>query len=104
MTIRRGRSLYAIIFSSAIFAVTLVGPARSQIILDMSLITCKQYVESDLERQELIAAWMSGYFNASRNQPRVDFSRFARNKMLVANYCKRHKLESLMSAIQRVAF
>jgi hypothetical protein len=70
----------------------------------MSLITCKQYVESDLERQELIAAWMSGYFNASRNQPRVDFSRFARNKMLVAHYCKRHKLESLMSAIQRSAF
>ena len=83
MTIRRGRSLYAIIFSSAIFAVTLVGPARSQIILDMSLITCKQYVESDLERQELIAAWMSGYFNAARNMPTVDFGRYATNKRRV---------------------
>ena len=104
MTTRRRRSLHAIIFSSAIFAVTSAGPARSQIILDMSLVTCKQYLESDLERRELIAAWMSGYFNASRNQPRVDFARFTRNKVLVANYCKRHKLETLMSAIQRSAF
>ncbi len=103
MSTTRRPTLIAIIVASAIFAVTSAGPARSQIILDMSLITCKQYLESDAERQELIAAWMSGFFNASRNQPRVDFARFAQNKKRVAKYCKSNKRETLMSAIQRSA-
>ena len=48
-------------------------------------------MEAPPDRQELIAAWMSGYFNASRNQPTVDLSRFATNKKLVEKYCKRRK-------------
>jgi acid stress chaperone HdeB len=104
MTTPRQQTLTAITIASAIFAVTSATPARAQIIIDMSLITCKQYLESDAERQELVAAWMSGFFNASRNQPRVDFARFALNKNRVGKYCKGHKPETLMSAIQRSAY
>jgi acid stress chaperone HdeB len=104
MTTPRQQTLTAITIASAIFAVTSAAPARAQIIVDMSLITCKQYLESDAERQELVAAWMSGFFNASRNQPRVDFARFALNKNRVGKYCKGHKPETLMSAIQRSAY
>jgi acid stress chaperone HdeB len=104
MTTPRQQTLTAITIASAIFAVTSAAPARAQIIVDMSLITCKQYLESDAERQELVAAWMSGFFNASRNQPRVDFARFALNKKRVEKYCKGHRPETLMSAIQRSAY
>jgi acid stress chaperone HdeB len=104
MTMPGRQTLTAIITACAIFAVTSAVPANAQIILDMSLITCKQYLESDAERQELVAAWMSGFFNASRNQPRVDFARFALNKNRVGKYCKGHKPETLMSAIQRSAY
>jgi hypothetical protein len=52
----------------------------------------------------LVAAWMSGYFNASRNQPIVDLKRFATNKRLVAKYCKRRKDDNLMNAIRKAAF
>jgi hypothetical protein len=51
----------------------------------------------------MIAAWMSGYFRASRNEPVVDFQRFERNKKAVGNYCKKNGGETLMSAIQRNA-
>jgi hypothetical protein len=72
-----------------------------QIKVDMSLITCKQYLSSD--RQEMIAYWMSGYIRASRNQPTFDFQRFANNKWAVGNYCKKHGGETVMSAIQNSA-
>ena len=72
-----------------------------QIKVDMSLITCKQYLSS--ERQEMIAYWMSGYIRASRNQPTFDFQRFANNKRVVGNYCKKHGGETVMSAIQNSA-
>jgi acid stress chaperone HdeB len=81
-------------------------PARAQVLLDMSLLKCSDYLQAAPDRQELIAAWMSGYFNASRNQPIVDLSRFATNKKLVEKYCKQRKRanENLMNAIQKAAF
>ena len=63
-----------------------VTGAPGQIKVDMSLITCKQYLSSDPERQETIAYWMSGYLHAARNQPVLDFSRLANNRKLVGAY------------------
>lgn len=79
------------------------APPGGQVKVDMSLITCKQYLSSDAERQEMIASWMSGYFRASRSQPVFDFQRFANNKKAVGNYCKKRGGETLMSAIQKNA-
>ena len=80
------------------------GSARAQTILEMSALTCKNYIEAPPDRQELIAAWMSGYFNAERNMPTVDFGRFATNKKLVAKYCRSHRNANLMRAIRTAAF
>jgi hypothetical protein len=74
-----------------------------QVKIDMSLITCKQYSSSDAERREFIAAWINGYFSASRSQPILDFQRFANNKQKVENYCKKRGGETLMSAVQNTA-
>ena len=79
------------------------APPGGQVKVDMSLITCKQYLGSDAQRQQMVAYWMSGYFRASRNQPAFDFQRFANNKRAVGNYCKKRGGETLMSAIQKSA-
>ena len=55
----------------------------------------------DRDTKDVLAAWMSGYFNAAKNQSMVDLTRFERNRKAVETYCKKHKLETLMSAIQR---
>jgi hypothetical protein len=95
-------------FTRAAFAAGLVlaaahDPVKSQTILEMSALKCKDYLEAPPERQELLAAWMSGYFNAARNMPMVDLKRFATNKSLVEKFCKRHKNDNLMNSIRRVA-
>ena len=79
------------------------APVTGQIKIDMSLIKCKQYLESDPERKELIGAWMSGYVSASTNRSIFDFQRFANNTRTVGNYCKKRGGETLMSAIQASA-
>ena len=77
------------------------APPGGQIKVDMSLITCKQYLSSDAARREMIASWISGYFRASRSQPVFDFQRLANNKRTVENYCKKRGNETLMSAVQK---
>jgi acid stress chaperone HdeB len=76
-------------------------PAKAQAVLDLSLVTCQQLLASDAERQSLIGSWMSGYFSASRNLETLDFRYVERNRRVVGNYCKAHKSETVMSAMQK---
>ena len=69
--------------------------------LDLSLITCQQLLASDAERQALIGSWMSGYFSATKNLDTLDFRYVERNRRVVGNYCKTHKSETVMSAMQK---
>jgi HdeA/HdeB family len=103
MTMQR-RLLRSATVAAALVVASAYGAANAQIILEMSALKCKDYMEAPPERQELIAAWMSGYFNAARDLPTVDFGRFATNKKLVEKYCKPRKNENLMNAIKKVAF
>jgi acid stress chaperone HdeB len=80
------------------------APAGAQTIIEMSVLKCKDYMESPNDRQQLIAAWMNGYFNAARNMPMVDYGRFATNKKRVEKFCRTHKNDNLMNVIKKVAF
>jgi acid stress chaperone HdeB len=75
--------------------------ARAQAVLDLSLITCQQLLAADAERQALIGSWMSGYFSATKNLDTLDFRYVERNRRVVGNYCKTHKSETVMSAMQK---
>ena len=77
------------------------APVTGQIKIDMSLVTCRQYLTSNAERQEMIAGWMSGYFRASTGQTVFDFQRFSNNKRAVGNFCKKNGATTVMSAVQR---
>lgn len=100
------RAIRCAVTASVLLIVSAAVPTNAQVILDMSVLTCKDYLGAPPEQQELIAAWMSGYFNAARNMPTVDLKRFATNKQSVEKYCKRRKNENenLMNVIRKVAF
>jgi len=67
----------------------------------MSLITCDQFLKSEPERKDVLAAWMGGYFSAVKNLTTIDARYVTRNSQKVSAYCKKAKTETLMSAIQR---
>jgi acid stress chaperone HdeB len=96
------RQLFVLAFTAMVIA-TWSLPAKAQVVLEMSMITCGQYLNQVRDKQDEIAAWLSGYFNAARGQSSVNLGNFQRNKEIVERYCKRHRAETLMSAIQRNA-
>ena len=79
------------------------GPMTGQERLDMSLLTCKQYLGSSPDRREFVASWMSGYFRSFKGEPVFDFRRLANRREVVSNYCRKRGGETLMSAIQKNA-
>jgi acid stress chaperone HdeB len=95
------------------------GPsAQAQISVDVSKITCDQYVHAKIKtpsegpslvdranrQQQLIAAWLSGYYNAKRNNTTIDLLTFDDNVSKVQNYCyyeKNFKVP-VMKAVEQV--
>ncbi|HEY2682087.1 MAG TPA: HdeA/HdeB family chaperone [Steroidobacteraceae bacterium] len=88
-----------ILITLSILLTVVATPARSQGILDLSLITCKQLLNADADMQRLISSWMAGYFSASKNLSVVDFRYTERNTKVVGSYCKTHKSETVMNAM-----
>jgi acid stress chaperone HdeB len=80
---------------------TFITPAHSQVVIDLSLISCKQLLESDSERQLLIVSWMGGYFSATKNLNEIDIRYVKRNANVVGKYCKTHKSDTVMNAMQK---
>jgi len=78
-------------------------PASAQINLDMNKITCGDWLGYDPESQNFVRFFMSGYYNASRGSNVLDYNRLQRNSQKVMAYCKKHRSETLPTAIQRLA-
>ena len=90
-----------IIAIAALLVASSILPARAQTIVDMSLISCDQFLQSPQERKDVLSAWMGGYYSAMKNLAKIDARYVVRNSQKIANYCKKAKNETLMSAIQR---
>jgi hypothetical protein len=63
--------------------------------------SCDQFLKSPQERKDVLSAWMGGYYSAMKNLAKIDARYVVRNSQKIANYCRRAKNETLMSAIQR---
>lgn len=89
--------------AAATLAIGLQQPANSQVIVDMALVTCKQYLTMEADQAEVLGAWMGGYFSASKDLNVVDLRYVDRNLKKLSSYCKSRKNETLMNAIQKTA-
>ena len=91
------------IFAAAILAGVYSAPASAQVVIDMSLITCGDYTNRPPEIKGMIASWMGGYFSASKNLNMLQFDYLKRNTEKIGAYCKKHKDDTLLSVVQKVA-
>jgi acid stress chaperone HdeB len=50
----------------------LQAPAQAQVTLDVTKVNCDQLVHHKISEPRLIAAWLSGYYSAERNNRLID--------------------------------
>ena len=55
-----------------IFALETVPAARAQVTIDVSKITCNQFVDREVGDPREIAIWLSGYYHGKRGDTTVD--------------------------------
>ncbi|MGV3635053.1 MAG: HdeA/HdeB family chaperone [Pseudorhodoplanes sp.] len=75
--------------------------AHAQVLVDMTRITCGEYVSLPPEQSRLFSAWMSGWFNQKTGYAWVDLNAYERNIANVKQYCATAPRDMVMSALER---
>jgi acid stress chaperone HdeB len=77
-------------------------PARAQVTVDVSKITCEQYVLFTVADPHDIAMWLSGYFNGQKSNTVLDTQQFREHAKKVMDYCQLNLKTPVMEAAERV--
>ena len=81
---------------------TLPSDAEISIRIDMNRITCGRYLEYTPEDRDFVRFWLSGYYNAAANSNILNYDRFQGNSAKVVAYCRKHKSQTLPTAIKNL--
>ncbi len=74
---------------------------KAQVMIDMTRITCADYLAMPLDETLNYAAWMSGYYSQKTGKTTVDFDAFATNVNNVKSWCASNPKETVMAGVQR---
>jgi acid stress chaperone HdeB len=88
----------------AVFALAASRSAQAQVTVDVTKVNCDQFVHHKISEPRLIAAWLSGYYNAKRNNRVIDLQALKENMSKVTNYCSDEKnfKVPVMKAVEQV--
>lgn len=88
-------------FSAILTAVVLASamPAQAQKI-DLSTITCKQFLDMDRDNISLILMWMAGYYTDQDANAVVDFDKMKQDAQKLGAYCKENPTVGLITAAE----
>ena len=77
------------------------APAGAQAILDVSKVTCEQFLTASPNAVEA-GIWLSGYYNGLRQNTQLDLNRFKKNADAVVAECNARPKQTLMQAVEKL--
>ena len=90
-----------IIFAFAL-ALGLGGPARAQVVLDVSKITCWQFVTYKVTNPKYLAVWLSGYDHGRRGDVVLEMQQVVANADKLEAYCTKNPDVPMMRAAETI--
>ena len=87
-------------FAAAALAVVLASAPAAADKIDMSTITCQQFLASGEKDIEVMLVWMHGYLAGQSEYTLLDFAEFEQGSKDLAEYCSQNPETSLMNAVQ----
>jgi acid stress chaperone HdeB len=76
--------------------------AHAQVTLDVSKITCDQYVGYKITDPQNISIWLSGYFSGKRGNTIIDTQGLEASAKKLRDYCFRNPATPVMQATEIV--
>ena len=97
------KTISAILVAISLVAVSLVtaAPASAQK-LDLTKVTCKQFLDSGERTMNMILMWLTGFFTDEDDTPIVDFDKLKTDANKISDYCRKNPNTALMTAAEEI--
>jgi hypothetical protein len=99
-TLRR-LAMRKLAFGLAFAAALVPSLGHAQLKIDMTLVTCAQYLAMAPDQAANFAAWMSGWFNQRQGYVWINLQAYERNVANVRAYCTTNSNDKVMVALER---
>jgi len=81
----------------------IVTQAEAQVTVDVSKITCDQYITQRITHTRTVNIWLSGFYAGRRNNPVVDTQSLGRSGNKLSRFCESHREMPLLDAVEAVS-
>ena len=85
-----------------VLAATASQPARAQVTVDLSKITCEQWSGYKITNPRNIALWLSGYYNGKRGNTVVDTQALEAENQKLQTFCITNAQMPVMQAAEKL--
>ena len=89
---------------SILFAAALIlssAPANA-VVLDLSTMSCKQFVESGDDSIKMVLTWMDGWYKGDSDEAIIDTNVFVDNAKKFGAFCGKNPTVSIVNAAEAV--
>ena len=91
----------ALTIASPAYAVQYLTVAAAQK-LDLSTVTCKQFLDSGERTMSMVLMWLTGFFTDEDEPPVVDFDKLKTDGGKLSDYCRKNPTTNLMTAAEEI--
>ena len=97
------KTISAVIVAMSLVTMSLVvaTPASAQK-LDLTKVTCKQFLDSGERTMSMILMWLTGFFTDEDDTPIVDFDKLKTDANKISDYCRKNPNTALMTAAEEI--
>jgi acid stress chaperone HdeB len=82
-----------------LISIVAVPPAKAQMTLDVSKITCRQFLLGKVGAStRSVANWLSGYYNGKRDNTVIEVGSMRKNERELERYCRKNPEMNAMDA------
>src|SRR5262249_19195550 len=92
------KTVGSILFAAMMFA---AAPANA-VVLDLSTMTCKQFLDSGDDGIKMVLTWMDGWYKGDSDEAIIDTDVFIENAKKFGAYCGKNPTVSIVNAAESV--
>ncbi|MBA2399007.1 MAG: hypothetical protein H0V72_09960 [Bradyrhizobium sp.] len=97
------KTTVSILFAAALaLPLGLASVPAQAVVLDLSTMTCKQFVDGGDDTIKMVLTWMDGWYKGDSDEAIIDTDVFVENAKKFGTYCGKNPTMSIVNAAEAV--
>jgi acid stress chaperone HdeB len=93
------KTTVSMLFAAALLLSSM--PARAEV-LDLSTLSCKQFLDGGDDEIKMVLTWMDGWYKGDEDKAIIDTTVFVENAKKFGAYCAKNPTVSIVNAAEEI--